>query len=271
MKKLLNFLFTYRTLALFIFLQSICLWLIVSRDRFYNASFFNSSNALSGSLNHSVTNTTDYFSLRQINDQLSEENALLRQQLANTLYHQLHTDSFPGTFKVIPGKIVNKTFQKSANYLTLNLGQRDGITKEMGVITEKAVVGKVQAVSNHYATVVSILNPGVMISSQVKRTGTLCTAQWDTNDPFRTSVKYIPRHVLLLKGDTIQTSGYNAIFPPGIMVGVVDSVYLSKEAPFYYATVDLSVDFSSLSYAYAVINETKSEKDSLESILIEEL
>lgn len=245
--------------------------MIVSTNRFYSASFFNTSNFLSGSFNQFSQNSTNYFELDRINDQLARENAELRRQLAELNYEKTMQPIIASNFDVVPGKVINKTYTRSANFLTLALGKAQGIEQGMGVVGENGVVGRVKSVSKNFSTVISILNPAVMISSQVKRTGTLCRIQWETNDPLTINVKDIPRHIPLYEGDTIETSSYNGVFPPGVLVGVIDKLELTQESPFYKARAKLSVDFSSLNYAHVIINQTIAEKDSIETILLEEL
>ena len=271
MNSLFNFLYRYRVAAVFLVLQVLCLLMIVSTNRFYSASFFNTSNVLSGSLNQFSQNSTNYFQLEEINEQLVMENARLRQQLAETNYEKTLQPLVASNYEVVPGKVINKTYLRSANFLTLALGKEQGVEIGMGVVGEKGVVGRVKSVSKNFTTVVSILNPRVMISSQVKRTGTLCRVQWETHDPLTINVKDVPKHIPLYEGDTIETSSYNGVFPPGVLVGVIDKLELTQESPFYKATAKLSVDFSSLSYAHVIVNEAITEKDSIEAIIQEEL
>lgn len=271
MNSLFNFLYKYRVSAVFFVLQILCLLMIVSTNRFYSASFFNTSNFLSGSINQFSQNSTNYFELDEINDQLARENAQLRQMLADLNYLRSILPLTAANFEAVPGKVINKTYLRSANFLTLALGENQGIEQGMGVVGENGVVGRVKSVSKNFTTVVSVLNPRMMISSQVKRTGTLCRVQWETNDPLIINVKDIPRHIPLFEGDTIETSSYNGVFPPGVLIGVIDQLELTQESPFYNATARLSVDFSSLNYAHVIINKTIAEKDSIENIILEEL
>ena len=75
---------------------------------------------------------------------------------------------------------------------------------------------------------------------------------------------YVPRHVKASKGDTIITSGFNAIFPEGLLIGQISNVEVNKKDPNYLAiTVKLSTDFSKLSYVYLVENTQIQELDSL--------
>ena len=76
--------------------------------------------------------------------------------------------------------------------------------------------------------------------------------------------KYIPRHVKPAVGDTVVTSGFNAIFPEGIMIGTISEVDLSPEALTYDLKVVLSQDFRKLSYVSVVKSNLKAEQDKLE-------
>jgi len=271
MGKLLDFLYRNRITVYFLALQVICVILIFSFNSYYSSSFFNTSNAVSGSILSLSENSSDYTDLRTINKRLAEENAYLRKQLAEAIRNKSNIDLKKASYEVATGKIVNKTFRLSRNFLTLNIGENDGVNVGMGVVGDKGVVGRVHSVSKNYSTVASILNVSTLISSQVKRTGTLCTAQWLDKDFTTTSIRYIPRHTSLIVGDTIITSGYNSVYPPGVIIGVVKEVELKDESPFYEATAALTIDFPSLEYAYVIKNGSKTEIDSLELITVEQL
>ncbi|MEM9325648.1 MAG: rod shape-determining protein MreC [Bacteroidota bacterium] len=274
MRKLLDFLYKHRTTGLFLLLQVICIWMIFSSDRFYNAAFFNSSNAVSGSVSLMSQNTVTYFELGEENQRLAQENAYLRQLLSKAAYDYFthsEIDTVRSQFEIITGKVINKTYRRSRNYLTLAVGKRDGVQAGMAVVSGQGVVGRVRASSDNFSTITSILNPNIMISGQVKSSGTLCTAQWDRRDYRYVTINFIPRHIPLVKGDTVFTSGFNAVFPPDVMIGVIDSVSLTDENPFYWARAELGVDMATLDYAYIVKQELAPEIDSLQSAAIEEL
>jgi rod shape-determining protein MreC len=107
-----------------------------------------------------------------------------------------------------------------------------------------------------------------MVSAVLKRTEHFGTVQWDGQDPDLVEFKYIPRHVDPAVGDSVITSGYNAVFPEGIMIGIIDEVNLSDEALFYDLKVRLSQDFRKLSFVTVIKNHRKPEQDSLEQIIL---
>ena len=65
-------------------------------------------------------------------------------------------------------KVINNSTHRQNNYLTLNIGSRNGIENGMGVVGPNGVVGVVKNVSDHYASVVSVLHREAKISVKLK-------------------------------------------------------------------------------------------------------
>ena len=78
---------------------------------------------------------------------------------------------------------------------------------------------------------------------------------------------YLPRHVSIWKGDTVKTSGFNAIFPPGLPVGVVEEATLNESDMFYEVTIELAQDFSRLQYVHIIRSKPKTEIDSVQQLI----
>ncbi len=140
----------------------------------------------------------------------------------------------------------------------------------MAVISAKGAVGKVKSVSKHYSVLISLLNTDEQVSSIIRSLGYFGTSQWDGVDPRRVELLYIPRHVKLHTGDTVVTSGYNAIFPEGVLIGVIKEVNLKEETPFYDIKVELAQDFGKLTFVEVIKSNLKQEKDSLEQVTLGE-
>jgi rod shape-determining protein MreC len=166
-------------------------------------------------------------------------------------------------FDFISAKVVSNTVNRFTNFLTINKGLQDSVGPGMAVISPLGVVGKVRSVSQHFSVVTSVLHIDVQVSVLLKKTGDFGTVQWDGKDPDYVKLKYIPTHVNVVKGDTIITSGYNAVYPEGIMVGFIEDIK-EDETLFYDITVKLSQDFRKLSYVEVIRNHLKHELDSLQ-------
>lgn len=264
MQRLLDFLYKQREIAVFLGLEILSAWLLINYNNRYNAAFLNSSNEAAASLTQTSNEVSNYFELSEINQQLMLENERLQGEL-----RMLRTErsSYVDTieqYQVIGAKVINNTFDRSANFVTISAGKKDSVEVGMGVISSFGVVGQVKSVTNNFATIYSLLHPKLLISSKVKRTDTKCTVQWDQKTYDRASLKYIPRHIKLKEGDSIVTSGFNSVFPENILVGIVDELNLEEHMTFYEAKVKLATDFTSLYHVFVIKDLLKEEKDSLQ-------
>jgi rod shape-determining protein MreC len=272
MERLLNFVYQYRAFFTFLVLQLFCGWLIVENNQYQNTKFFNSSNRLAANIAGFSQGVREYFALRKINVALAEENARLRTRLEQRTqsFYQLDTrelrdPAIINRFEYVSAKVVSNSTHQFKNYITIDKGQADGVQPGMAVISHEGAVGKVKSTSQHFSVLISLLNIDEHVSAMLKRTGHFGTVQWDGLDPRYTQLRFIPRHVNPLPGDTVVTSGYNAIFPPGILVGIVQDVKLKEEAPFYEIKVELAQDFGRLAFVDVVKSNLKAEQDSLET------
>ncbi|HEX5170091.1 MAG TPA: rod shape-determining protein MreC [Cyclobacteriaceae bacterium] len=275
MERLFLFFFQYRAFFIFLTLEILCAWLIVSSNHYQSAQFFNSSNTLVANLNQFSYGVREYFSLRETNLKLSEENAALRTKLEQRIQitpseiNVVTDTALIKRFEFVDAKVVNNSVDRFTNFLTIDKGSNAGIEEGMAVISNGGAVGKVKATSSHYSVVTSILNTDVMVSAMLKRTGHFGTVQWDGLDPLYVNLNYIPRHVNPVIGDSIVTSGYNAIFPANIMIGTIEEKHLNDAALFYNLKVKLSQDFRQLTFVAVVKSNLKAEQDSLENMVNE--
>ncbi len=271
MQRLFNFFYEYRAFFTFLLLEVFCAWLLIKNNQYQSTRFFNSSNHLAANIIGFSQNAREYFSLRQINEEISRENAQLRMQVEQQ-NQSLQTPSTPKDslvrYDFVSAKVINNSVAQFKNYITINRGQDAGLEPGMAAISTFGAVGKVKSVSEHFAVLISILNIDEQVSSVLKRTGNFGTIQWDGTDTREVNLLYVPRHVEPQVGDTVVTSGFNAVFPPGIMVGIVRDVKLKKEALFYDIRVELAQDFRRLSFVKIVKSKLKSELDSLETVTV---
>ncbi|QKG53554.1 rod shape-determining protein MreC [Hymenobacter sp. BRD67] len=168
-------------------------------------------------------------------------------------------------YPLVAARVINNSLRAVDNYLTLNVGAADGVQPGLGVMSSSGVVGQVKAVSAHYATVFSLLHSKMAIAAKIKRDGTFGSVKWPGDDFTYALLDYIPRQNRLVRGDSVVTSGYNAVFPEGVFIGTVESFVKEPDKNFWTVRVRLGVDFSRLTYVYVVHNRPRTERDSLEA------
>ena len=284
MRNLIQFIYRFRAFLVFLILEAVSIYLLVQNNSYQNAAFYNSANTYVGKVLEMRSNITDYFRLVQVNQVLVQENAHLKERIlasqklaSDTLFGRSDSvlvvaDSAnrPVPYRFISAKVINNSVRRVNNYFTLNIGKKHGVTAGLGVVSPQGVAGRVKAVSENYATVTSLLHSQTLISAKLKRDGTFGTIKWDEEDDARTaSLHYIPLHVKISKGDTVITSGYNSLFPEGILIGRVLSVKKEADKSFFTIKVRLAVDYTNLGFVYVIKNENQAERDSLEAPVME--
>lgn len=257
MRRLLHLLYTYRAFVVFMLLELTSVMFIVNHERYQVSS------SIIGNLLSFTSGLKNHPFLRTENERLLHDNVTLRKQLLQKQESVVQSCT-PAQFEFIAARIVNNSIIGAKNYLTLNKGKLDGVAPGMGVISAKGVVGKVKAVSDHFATVISLLHTSMQTSAKLEGYGVLGTVQWPGKDPLTAQLLYVPRHVQVEPGDTVVTSGYNAVFLEGTIIGHVKQVRLKKEAHFYDIELTLSTDFSTLQHVHVIDNAQSQEKSVLE-------
>ena len=249
--------------------------LLVRNDPFHRNIYLTSANAVSSTIFGWANNVTSYFNLKQNNEDLNERNAqlqlevlALREQLLRAKEKEL-LDSITANpayrqFDFVTAHVINNSVTKPYNYLTINRGSADGIKPEMGVLDQNGVVGVVNVVGEHSARVISLLNPHFRLSCRIKSNDSFGSLVWDGKDSRFAILEELPRHTVFKVGDTVVTSGYSAVFPPNIPVGIVESDNTSRNENFFSLKIRLLSDFSKLNNVQVVINYLAEELNALE-------
>jgi rod shape-determining protein MreC len=270
MRNLIAFFVKHNFIFVFLLLQIICFILMLRNRNYQGSHLFNSTNRTVANVYQTSSNVKVYFSLREENDRLAKENAMLHNYLKSgyaalplteykrndTLYRQ--------QFTYMDAKVVNASVNRRSNYLTLNIGANQGVARDMAVVHPNGIVGIVKEVSANYASVMSVLHKDVRVNCQLKKDGSYGPLIWDGKDYRYCLLTDIPTHARMKRGDTIITSELSGIFPEGIMVGRVDTFERRQNEPFYTVKVQLNVDMKKAFHVYVVKNRFKTERDSLE-------
>lgn len=270
MKTLFQFIFKHNFFFLFLLFEGLSLTLYIQNNYYPQSKFFSITSEISGSYHKTTDNLFQYLSLKQSNKELAENNARLISQSfksyvkIDTNTYLINDSLYKQQYKYYTAKVINSSVNKKNNYLTLNKGSKEGIEKDMAVITSSGIVGIVKSVSYNFASVISVLNSKSKISAKIKKNNYTGSVIWEGMNYENGILKDIPSHVKLIKGDTIVTSGYSNIFPEGIPIGTVLHFKKEKGDNFYTIYIKFSCDYDKLSYVYLIKNNQKKEQDKLE-------
>ena len=189
-----------------------------------------------------------------IENKLPLGNATQVQHLSDSLYAVTkdsaiyHRDQFAllQNYRLIPAKVVANSLDKPDNLITIDKGSADGIHKYMGVISGTGVVGIVYLVAQHYSIVIPVLNVKSNISCTIQGRGYFGYLRWKGGVSELAYLEEVPRHAHFKLGDYVVTSGYSAVFPPGVRVGKILHVFNSADGLSYRVQLRLSTDFARL-------------------------
>lgn len=257
MRNLLEFLAKYNHWFVFLILEVIGFVLLFQFNSYQGSVWFSSANAVTGRLYAWSSQLETFFSLTQVNQELTHRNAYLEhrvQRLSAQLEAATH-DSMASqrdqiamlrNYRLVPAKVVDNSVNRPDNLITIDKGSADGIHKDMGVVSGMGVVGIVYMVSEHYSIVIPVLNTQSNISCAIAKRGYFGYLRWKGAPSDLAYVEDVPRHAKFALGDYVVTSGYSAVFPPGVMVGKILHVFNSSDGLSYRVQVRLSTDFAKL-------------------------
>lgn len=271
MQQLIYFIQKYRYFLFFLFLELIAFQLIINNLNFHNSKFINSASSITGDFYKKTNSIRDYFQLDIENKELLNENLILKNKLER-LSQKIDTVAVTKIFEktnvsqrysYLQGRIEKNQFRNNYNFLTINLGKKDSITPEMGVINSKGILGIVENVLHRYSRVRSILNKSSKINAKLKNSNYFGTLTWDGFDYNITQLLDIPRQAKLKVGDTIITGGMSSIFPEGIPIGSIDTIVNGASIK-RVINIKLFNDMSSLKNIYVVKDFDKQQLMNLE-------
>ena len=268
MKNLLSFVVNHHVFFLFVILEFVSASLIFRGNSYQNAVFFTSSNVFIAGFYQNITSVTDYLNLKEVNEDLVQENAKLRSLITYHMpvrgtqkVYRIGKVLTPYPYKYISAKVIGNTVNQRSNYLTLDKGSMHGIKPDMGVITSDGVVGLVVKVSDNFCTVMSMLHKHTKISAKIKRNNYLGFVTWEGQNPELAKLEDIPKHLNLFIEDEIVTSSFSSIFPENIPIGRIKDYQDEQSANFYQIDLTLAADFRNLSRVYIVDNLLQGRKE----------
>jgi len=209
--------------------------------------------------------------LEEMNEALLAENTRLQERLRGYEAQEERQaewdhlpDSLPNTYRYTPATVVKMSRNRTHNYIILNKGSEDGIRPQSGIISDRGVVGVVEAVGKHYSYGLTLMNPALSVGARLGSTSLVAPLSWDGHNSDRAILRDLPAHQTIAPGDTVRTSGFSTIFPPDIPIGVTgDSRIVNGSTR--EVTIELFQDFSRLRYVTIAENLGRTEIRALEA------
>jgi len=125
----------------------------------------------------------------------------------------------------IAALVIGRDPNNWASVVFIDKGKRDGVVKDMAVVSNQGLVGRVREVGKNFSKVMLINDVDSKVAGLLQQTreqGLLVGTPEG-----RCKLIYLSLEADVKKGDTVLTSGAGSIYPKGMLVGEV--VHVAKE------------------------------------------
>ncbi|KGN93701.1 rod shape-determining protein MreC [Porphyromonas crevioricanis] len=297
MSRLFAFFARYKHWLVFLVLEIVALTVLFNDSLYHRSIALVATNRLLGRVNATISSVGEYVRLKEQNKSLLQEIASLEAR-----YYMLERDIQraaadtvrPVVFALDSGirysmpnyvtaRVIRASNRKTDNYLSIDKGTRNGIAKDMSVMSATGVVGTVAAVSESCALVVPLINSKLRLSCRIKGRDFVGSLSWDNpSDITHARLSDLPRHATVKVGDTVVTSGYSFTYLPNLIVGTIENeeldhksiqttpeqqIDISSHTNFSSVPVRLATDFSRLSFVYVFTEQPSPEIQRLQDSL----
>ena len=224
-------------------------------------------------VNEKVKGYFDFFinfsNVKKENEELTAKNAELENKLIeyermkdeNTRLREMFDYSQTNAnYDYLGCNIIGYSGGNISNGYIIDKGTKDGVEKDMVVITPAGLVGKVTKASSSFAIVQTILNENIAVAAMVESTDEttgILQGITDSKNKNLTELSNIPIESAIKEGDKILTSGLGDMYPKEIRIGEVISVEVDNVGIMKRAVVKPYVDFNKLEELFVVVPKEK--------------
>ena len=250
MQRIINTIIRFKNFFVFIFLLIVSLSFSYTRSDFHENKINNFSLIISSNFYKPFYNLKSYLQLRELNEKLMEENILLKKEKLNKKLDS----KYDNNYDLILAKVIKNSTKLSRNNLIINRGKKNGIKRDMGVISKDGIIGIINETSKNYSNVISILNKDLKINAKHNKSNAYGSLEWNQKDPTVVELNDISIDNEIFIGDTISTGGMSFYFPNNIPIGEINSIKISENNGFYSLKVKLFQKMNNISYVYVIEN-----------------
>lgn len=207
----------------------------------------------------------NFSEVKQENKQLTKENIELENKLLEYNKLKEENERLREVFKLTEVKdgytyigtnVIGKSGGNFLNGYIIDKGENHGITKEMIVISDKGLVGKVSSTGSNWAIVESLISPNVAVSVMTDKTREsvgILKGYKDKKNNNIIEIENIPLDSTIKEGDVVMTSGLGLIYPKEVRIGEIISVETDNVNVMKTAKVKPYVDFDNLEELFIVV------------------
>lgn len=199
----------------------------------------------------------DLRGLRQRNEELQAENARLLLEIvrlkeveheAVVLRDLLNFARAQPSYDIegahVVGRVIGSDPSNLQRYILLDIGREDGIARNMPVITDRGLVGRISEVGTGWSRVLLIIDVSSSVNALTQSTRASGLVQGEPDGSV--IMRDIPQSDTISVGDTVFTSGLGGNLPRQLLIGQITGVERKDYDLYQQASVEPTVDFGRL-------------------------
>jgi rod shape-determining protein MreC len=154
-------------------------------------------------------------------------------------------------FNLVMARVISKDI--SEDVIEINKGAKDGISKDLPVITaQKILIGKISEIYENFSKVMLISDKNSTFSAKISGKETTGVIKGLGN--FSVFLDLVPKDDEVLPKDLVVTSVLGNVFPEGLLVGEVKGVNKSDINPFQQALIYPFLSINELDQIFIIVN-----------------
>lgn len=201
-------------------------------------------------------------SLREEVNRLSAENHQLEEyRLENVRLRKLlgFAERNQDRYQVLPARVIGRDTKNVFSTLTLDVGTRHGVQRNMTVITHQGLVGRVVAVTANTAEVLTLLDQESAVGALLQASRYPGVVEVMPGKTSLLQMIHLPHDTPVRSNQVVITSGMGGLFPKGLRIGYVVDTVLEANGLMKKAIVEPFVDFNRLEEVLVLLTVERRE------------
>ena len=162
---------------------------------------------------------------------------------------------------LLPAHVVAHDVSTDYFGIRIDKGENDGAKEGMGVISPHGLVGRVLRATPTYSDVLTLVDPTSAVDAVIQRSRARGIVSGQTKD-LTCELKYIDKLEDVAVNDTVVSSGFNDIFPKGLLIGYVIEVIPDPSGILQSVILKSAVDIYRLEEGFIVLSPTQPKETS---------
>ena len=200
---------------------------------------------------------TEFKNLQKENDELAQRVAELEARVAHAeklegenawMREFLGVNDALEEFELTTAHIIGKETNSYMTLYTLNKGSLQGVERDMAVVSNGSVVGRVESVGLNFCKVSTILENASSVSALCARSGArgIVDGSLGLRGNGNCAMNYINEFADIEVGDKIISSGEGSVYPYGFNIGTVIEKTFDENNRTVSAVISPDVDFDTI-------------------------